>query len=609
VETELTRRHLAFGAAALVGLRIVLSVGVAVAFDAPRTVSSTSEFTDVGQETATVDSRIVVDNPNDVAVPGGADLTYVVRLNEVRVARGSESDVPVPPGNSTVRTNATFDNAKIPAWWVSHVNGDESSIMTTTVDVGVAGLPVGPTLTVERREIETDLLGPLATEEPSVMALNDTEILRLDNQTGRWGEADAERSPLIVSTALENVHERPVEIAGTVYEIRMNDVVVGQGETTAGITLAPGEAATYDVRAAIDTPRMQQWWVSHLRNGESTNLTIRVDAVAEVDGERERLPLTVYERQAVFETDFLETGETEVSVVGNGSERDRSSGFVRPTVEDTGNEFGEVRDAETDVRTTATVENPSDGRFADLLSVRVDSRTTLAGVTAANGTDRVEDVPRGTGTVVTTSTMPHDRVPAWWAAHLRNGERSESRTQVDADADVGITRLPLDVEDRTSTVETDTLGGLNDDSTRAVRSEGSGGRILTVHSTSASYTEVNASRATIVVRADLENDNPFSSVTVREVDYGVTMNDVTLADRTAPEAHTLQAGERRTVEFTLVLNNSRMAAWWPTHVRNGQVSALERTATATVETDGDTERVDLEFLSGNETVETDVLAD
>ena len=115
METELTRRHLAFGAAALVGLCIVLSVGVAVAFDAPRTVSSTSEFTDIGQETATVDSRIVVDNPNDVAVPGGADLTYVVRLNEVRVARGSESDVPVPPGNSTVRTNATFDNGKIPA--------------------------------------------------------------------------------------------------------------------------------------------------------------------------------------------------------------------------------------------------------------------------------------------------------------------------------------------------------------------------------------------------------------------------------------------------------------------------------------------------------------
>jgi LEA14-like dessication related protein len=52
-----------------------------------------------------------------------------------------------------------------------------------------------------------------------------------------------------------------------------------------------------------------------------------------------------------------------------------------------------------------------------------------------------------------------------------------------------------------------------------------------------------------------------------------------------------------------------MAEWWPTHVRNGQVSVLDRTATATVETDDDAERVELGFLSGNQTVETDVLAD
>ena len=607
METELTRRNVAYAAAAVLGLLIVLSVGVTVAFDAPRTVTSQSEFTAVRADTATVDSRIVLHNPNDVAVPGGVDLSYVIRLNEVQVARGSETGVDIPPGNSTIETNATFDNTKIPAWWVSHVNGNEASIMTTTADVGVAGLPVGPTLTVERREIETDLLGPLASDEPAVMALNGTEILRLENQIGRWGEADAERTPLVVTNDLENVHDRPVEIAGTVYEIRMNDVVVGEGETTAGITLEPGESASYDVRAAIDTPRMQRWWVSHLRNDESTTLTIEVDAVAEVDGQRERLPLAVYERRAVFETDFLQTGKTTVRLVGNESEG--GGGFARPTVEDTDSEFGEVRDGETRIRTTTGIDNPSDAEFTDVLSVDVRTETTLAGVVAADGSDRVEDVPRGTGSVVTTSTMPHDRVPEWWAAHLRNGERSESRTEIDADADVGITTLPVDVEDRNTTVETDTLAGLNDDSTRTVSSEDTGPTILTVHSTSAEYTEVSAERASIVVRADLENENLFSPVTIRDVDYTVALNDVTLADRTAPAEHTLQPGERRTVEFTLVLDNSKMAEWWPTHVRNGQVSALDRTATATVETDDDTDRVELGFLSGNETVETDLLAD
>ncbi len=607
VETELTRRRLAVGAAAVVGLLLVVSAGVAVAFDAPQALSTDSEFATVESDAATVDSEIVVRNPNDVAVPGGVDLTYVVRLNDVRVARGHEAGVAIPPGNTTIETTATFDNTEIPAWWVTHVNRNESSTMRTTADVGLAGLPVGPTLTVRRTEVETDFLGALKRDEPARLALNDTEILRVGNQSGRWGEADAERTPLVVSNELENVHERPVEIAGTVYEIRMNDVVVGAGETTEGITLAPGESATYDIEAAIDTQRMQQWWVSHLRNDETTDLRVEVFAVAEVDGERERLPLTVYERRAVFETDFLGSGATSVEVAGNDT--DGGGGFARPTVRGSDSEFGAVGDDGTAIRTTVGVDNPTDEAYADLLAVRVEQRTTLAGVVAANGTDRIGDLPQGTGTVEATSTMPHDRVPEWWAAHLRNGEVSRSRTELDAAADVGITTLPLDLEDRTSTVETDTLGDLNDDSTRPVRSEDTGQRFLTVHSTNAEYVDPTASEATVVVRADLENENPFSSVTVRDVDYTVALNDVALADRTAPETHTLQPGERRTVEFTLVLNNSRMAAWWPTHVRRGQTSTLSRTATGTVGTDGDTERVDMEFLAGNTTVETDVLAD
>jgi LEA14-like dessication related protein len=607
VEPELTRRNVAIGVAAVAGVLLLLSATVAVAYDSPRVRSTESQFGTVTAEASAVDTTIVVRNPNGVAVPGGVDLQYTVSLNDVRVARGAESGVDIAPGNNSIETNATFDNGKIPAWWVTHINGNETSTMTTTADVGVAGLPVGPTLTVERREIETDLLGPLAAENASRMSLNDTDLLVIENQTGRWGEADDQRTPLVVSNALRNVHDRPVEIDGTDYEIRMNGVVVGEGETTNGVALAPGESTTYDVRAVIDTQRMQRWWVSHLRNGETTDLTIEVFAVAVVDGERERLPLTVYERQAVFETDFLDTGETSVRVVGDGSGSNAS--FARPTVRNSTSAWGEVRDDETEVRTTVRIDNPTDEAYADLLALVVDQRTTIAGVTASEGTERVEDLPRGSGTVEVTSTMPHSVVPEWWAAHLENGERSRSRTELDADADVAVTTLPVDLPDRNSTVETDTLADLDDDSTRAVESEETGRRLLTVHSTSAEYVDPTPERATIVVRADLENDNPLSSVTIRDVDYTVALNDVTLADRTAPETHTLDPGERRTVEFTLVLNNSRMAAWWPTHVRRNEVSTLDRSATATVETGGDTERVELEFLSTDRTVETDLLAD
>ena len=607
-ELELTRRNVAIAAAVAAAVLLLSSAAVATALDAPQVGGIQSEFGEVTDEEAAIRTEITVRNPNSVAIPGGIDLRYTVFLNDVSVARGASTGVDIEPGNNTVETTARFDNAKIPTWWVTHVNGNESSVMSTRAEVGVAGLPVGPTLTPERSEIETDFLGPLATENGSRISLNDeTELLVVGEQSGRWGTADAERTPLVVETELENVHERPVTIDGTDYEIRMNDVVVGTGETDEGITLQPGESGTFEVEAVIDTPRMQQWWVSHLRNDETTNLTIEMYAVAEVDGERERLPLAIYEQRAVFETDFLGSGATSVEPVegGNGSTPE----FASPSVEGTESEWGEVRDDETNVRTLVGVRNPADEAYADLLSIVVDRRTTIAGVTVTEGTERVRELPQGSGELEVVTAKPHAVVPEWWAAHLANGERSESRTELDADADVAVTTLPVELADRNSTVETDTLADLNDDSTRGVESEATGRRLLTVHSTSAEYVDPTPERATVLVRADLENEDPLSSVAIRDVDYTVDINGVMLADRTAAESHTLDPGERRTVEFTLVLNNSRMAAWWPTHIRRGESSELTRTATATVETGEGTERVALEFLAGNSTVETDLLAD
>ena len=604
MELEPTRWNAAIALAVVVGALLVASVVVAVTFEGPRVEGTESEFAAVEQNESTIDTRIVLRNPNGVAVPGGVGLDYTVFLNDVAVARGTERNVGIGPGRDAIETTATFDNRRIPAWWITHINNDERSVMSTEADVGLAGLPIGPTLSVERREIETDLLGPLATENASRIAVGEADLLVVENQTGRWGEADDERTPLVVSSAMENVHNRPVEIAGTEYEIRMNGVVVGAGETDDGITLQPGESATYDVEAVIDTPRMQRWWVTHLRNDESTDLRVEVYAVAEVDGERKRLPLTIYERRAAFETDFLDTGRTSVRPTEG---RESNGTFEQVTVEGSESEWGEVRDDETDVVTAVDLRNPNEDRYADLLSLVVDQRTTIAGVTAIDDTDRVRDVPVGAGRVQFVTQKPHSVVPEWWAAHLRNGERSAVRTELDAEADVAVTRLPVDLKDRNSTLETDTLGDLNDDSARPVTS---GGRtVLTVHSTSAEYVDPTSEKATIVVRADLENENPLESVTIRKVDYRIDINDVTLADDRAPESHTLEPGERRTVEFTLTLDNSRMAAWWPTHVRRGERSVIQRSATATVETGGDAERTELGFLAGNQTVESDVLAD
>ena len=107
LELELTRRNAAIALAAVVGVLLVASAAVAVAFDEPRVEGTESEFETVGQNESTVDTRIVLRNPNDVAVPGGVDLDYTIFLSDVAVARGTEEDVEVDPGRNTVETTST----------------------------------------------------------------------------------------------------------------------------------------------------------------------------------------------------------------------------------------------------------------------------------------------------------------------------------------------------------------------------------------------------------------------------------------------------------------------------------------------------------------------
>lgn len=68
VEPELTR-NAAIAIAAVVGVLLVASAAVAVAFDQPRVEGAESEFGTVEQNESTIDTRIVLRNPNDVAVP------------------------------------------------------------------------------------------------------------------------------------------------------------------------------------------------------------------------------------------------------------------------------------------------------------------------------------------------------------------------------------------------------------------------------------------------------------------------------------------------------------------------------------------------------------
>ncbi|WP_255150292.1 LEA type 2 family protein [Halorarius halobius] len=569
-------------------------------FQQPQVQSVTNEFGTVTTETTVVESHIVVDNPNDQSIPGVATVAYEVRMNSVVMADGSQGGIGLQPGENRLNVTAELANERVPAWWVTHVNSGERTTLSIDPSLSVSALPIDTALPAQNSTITTDILGAFAREEPREVTVGDRPILTVSDQQARWGEATAEQSPIVVTNRIENTHDEPVRLDGTVYRIEMNGVVVGNGTTDASFELAPGETTDFTVRPTIETPRMQAWWVSHLQNDQRTRLSVTVYGLVERNGTTERTPLTVFRREAQIRSEFL--GDGNVTVERLDAERDAVA-FTEPTLTGTESEWGEVGEETTEIDTRIVVANPNEDGVGGLIRLRLDQRTGINGVAVADGETTTGSLDSGTNEFTLESEFRHSTVPAWWARHLNGGERSSVVTRTDAVADVGVTTLDVAVDDRERTLTTDLLAGFNDSTARPVEQEGR--TVATIEATRATWGNATPAVAPIDSRVTVTNERA-RPITIEDITYTVSLNDVVLADnRTVDRSYEIAPLSTETIRPTFRLDNSRMEAWWPTHVRNGESSVMQTDVYLTVSSPLGDERVKLDSFSQNRTVDTE----
>ena len=402
------RRRAALGALLAVILLLALLAAVG-AIGIPTVTAVDSEWGTVTDETAEVRVAVDVHNPNPVAIPPLIRLAYVTRLNEVVVASGRTGRLGFPPGDSTIRFSMQVANDRIDDWWITHVNGGERSMMV--IDAGVE-LPLGLAIpaATERMPIETAFVDSVTGGGESVVAVAGERFVVIGNETASWGEATEETTPVTFSASLENAHDDAIAFDGLGYTVRMNDVVLGEGVTEERVRIAPGETGTLAVDAALDTGTIPTWWVSHLRAGERTTLTVTLLGLVDTDG-GEPVALPLLERRAIITTDLLDTGVSTVEPVETaGPVLD----VAPPTIGATTLAWGTVTDETTDVEASIAVDAPDqDSPLAGLVTVRIGHAVAINDVPVASGATDVGSLPVGEGTIDLTASLDNARVPAW----------------------------------------------------------------------------------------------------------------------------------------------------------------------------------------------------
>ncbi|MFB6166109.1 MAG: LEA type 2 family protein [Haloarculaceae archaeon] len=589
-------------AVAVVVVLAATAVGALAAtgsLSAPTVENTSYGWGTVTNDTTAIQTRVVVDNPNPLPIPPVVHVGYTATLNDVTLAHGSRGGIGFAPGRSELSLTAEMPNDRIAQWWVHHVNDGERSTLRVNATVSAPGF--SRQLPAKETTIETDVLGGFTREETETVRVRGEPFVRVRDQRASWGTATSETMPLSIGATLTNAHDYPITLDGLAYEVRMGGVTLGAGNVSRSLDLAPGDSGRLNVTAALDTPKMADWWAHHVRNGERSNVSVAMYGLVDDHGERVRVPVPIFEKRERLTTDVLGDGSTSVEALPGGGRRQ----FQWPTVENTTRSWGRVTDSTTQIRTTGTVDAP-DGRVADLLSLLVSQRTTVNGVAVADGRTRVADLHPGENDLAITTAMDNGKVPEWWAKHLNQGERSTVVTRPSVRADVGFTTFDVRSNATRQTVTTDLLAGMNGPRDETVRA---GGRdAMTIHRVSSSWGHATPQVAPLDASARATNELP-APVTIDSIHYTVRLNDVTLADRSARVGKTIAPGETATVPVHMVLDDSKMSKWWVSHVRNGERSQLHVQAVATVTAAGQTDQVQLDSLGQDRTIATDLLAD
>lgn len=357
---------------------LVVGVGIGGAFavgalGVPGIADIDNTFGNVTDETTTVETDLVVSNPNPIGVSlDGLSVDYTISMNAVEMATGSRDGVSIGSGNSTLDLETRMRNEAIPPWWTSHIRNDERT--TVDIDATVRSDRLGRNTDLTRsRTIETDLIGAFSSEETRPVnassPLADDPVLYINETRGEWGDVSDSETPIDMEFDAYNPNLEPYAITEIGYEISMNGIAMGEGRTRDGYVIESRSAETVELTTTIENQRLDEWWVSHLDEetyGHQVS-QLRIDFYAIVElptGETITVPLDELTYEETIETDIFDEGSSNSSTDADESDDERSDGGSTPTATESGDsgETGTVTetDSQTETEPTATETTQTD---------------------------------------------------------------------------------------------------------------------------------------------------------------------------------------------------------------------------------------------------------
>lgn len=281
----------------------------------------TLDWGTVTPETTEILGTISVYNPNSVSIPI-KKVACTITMDGINMGSAETQGLVIEKNAEfPIKISAKMDNAKIPAFWVEHIKRNEKSEalieIFTTFNLGGGDFTFPFSL---KRPVETDLLSSLKKVDPipvekkvKIPIVGEQTVFKiiLEAISGKWGIVTPQSTQIDLSAIIHNDNLYPLVIPKVEYTIESNGITLGSGESESINVFAPKSKNDVNIVASFDTSLMDEWFVTHIRQGEKSTFDIRVSLVFEMNKEilqllgQDKLSVTVWEGSQNIETDIL----------------------------------------------------------------------------------------------------------------------------------------------------------------------------------------------------------------------------------------------------------------------------------------------------------------
>jgi LEA14-like dessication related protein len=274
-----------------------------------------------------------------------------------------------------------------------------------------------------------------------------------------------------------------------------------------------------------------------------------------------------------------------------------------PSVTGVENRFGETNESTTVIETELGVQNPNPVGTG-FLDVSAEYEVAMNNITMATGERSGIDVAPGQSTVTTRSSLENEKIPQWWASHIRRGEQTDVR--IDASIRSGLVGRSFAVPQQ-RTIDTDLLSSFNSTETREVNANRPlvDDPVLYVNRTAGQWGEVTNESTPIVLDFYVYNPKSYA-IPISQIEYAVNMNNITVGEGTNTREYVLEPGEVTQVRTVTTIDNSNLDEWWVSHLQRDQVTDLRIDFSVTTEIGGTSIQIPMDRFTYTETIETDI---